>query len=195
MLKSNADFINAKDKLFFGDKKLSTGDRISRKVDSTEKPPSTSVTKCWSKKLTKYYPWQFKHNSIYFKRAQKSQIFLGYFFKQICWQELSKIAQSDHTDYPTCFPSTPTGARSLSAAPRACPASRAASGRTQRMIRIDPDPDIHRSRTRHIAADSRTSSCTETISKFKNRWKVVYCIYPHVFHLNQVTVYLIGVKI
>ena len=63
------------------------------------------------------------------------------------------------------------------------------------MIRIDPDPDIHRSRTRHIAADSRTSSCTETISKFKNRWKVVYCIYPHVFHLNQVTVYLIGVKI
>ena len=30
--------------------------------------------------------------------AQKSTIFLGYFWEQICCQELAKIAQSGHTD-------------------------------------------------------------------------------------------------
>ena len=33
-----------------------------------------------------------------FKVAQKSTILLGYFWKRICCQELSKIAQSGHTD-------------------------------------------------------------------------------------------------
>ena len=32
-----------------------------------------------------------------FKRAQKVNMHLGYFFKKICHQELSKIAQSGHT--------------------------------------------------------------------------------------------------
>ena len=38
-----------------------------------------------------------KQKSIFFKIAKKSPIFLVYFCKQICWQELSKIAQSGHT--------------------------------------------------------------------------------------------------
>ena len=36
----------------------------------------------------------------HFKIAQKSTIFLGYFWEWICCQELSKIAQSGHTDHP-----------------------------------------------------------------------------------------------
>ena len=36
------------------------------------------------------YPQQFLHYLIFFKMAQKSTIFLGYFCKQICCQELLK---------------------------------------------------------------------------------------------------------
>ena len=35
---------------------------------------------------------------MFFKRAQTVTVHLGYFWKNICSQELSKIAQSGHTD-------------------------------------------------------------------------------------------------
>ena len=35
---------------------------------------------------------------ILFKISQKAPIFLGYFCKQICCQELQQIAQSGHAD-------------------------------------------------------------------------------------------------
>ena len=63
-----------------------------------------TVTRFWGKKLPKCfhklpkkYPQRFLHELIFFKIAQKSTIFLGYFCKQICCRELSKIAQSGHT--------------------------------------------------------------------------------------------------
>ena len=34
---------------------------------------------------------------MFYKRAQKVTVHLGYFWKKICRQELSKIAQSGHT--------------------------------------------------------------------------------------------------
>ena len=37
------------------------------------------------------------HKSIYFKKAQKSPIFFGYFYTQNFRQELSNIAQSGPT--------------------------------------------------------------------------------------------------
>ena len=36
---------------------------------------------------------------VIFNSAQKVTVHLGYFWKKICSQELSKIAQSGHTDY------------------------------------------------------------------------------------------------
>ena len=54
------------------------------------------LPKCFQK-LPKKYPQQFVHYLIFFKTAQKSKIFLGYFWEQICCQELLKIAQSGHT--------------------------------------------------------------------------------------------------
>ena len=41
------------------------------------------------------------HKVILFNIAQKVTNVLGYFCKQICYQELSKIAQSGHTDGDT----------------------------------------------------------------------------------------------
>ena len=39
------------------------------------------------------------HKLTSYKIAQKSPILLGVRFKQICWQKLSKIAQSGHTGH------------------------------------------------------------------------------------------------
>ena len=73
-------------------------------LDQDNRYVPTSVTICWGKKLPKCfhklpkkYPSQFLHQIIYYKIAQKSTIFLGYFCEQISYQELSKIAQSGHT--------------------------------------------------------------------------------------------------
>ena len=38
------------------------------------------------------------HKMDVFKTPQKVNIYLGYFCKKVCHQELSKIAQSRHTD-------------------------------------------------------------------------------------------------
>ena len=53
----------------------------------------SSVTRCWSKKVAQLFPkvvlkQEFLRNFIFFKLAQKSSIFLGYFCWQICSQEL-----------------------------------------------------------------------------------------------------------
>ena len=39
----------------------------------------------------------------YFKQPKKLPEYLGYFCKQICWQEIQKIAQSGHTDDDPIF--------------------------------------------------------------------------------------------
>ena len=54
-----------------------------------------------SKSCRNNFHISFIHKLIYFKIARKTPIFLGYFCKQICWQELSKVAQSGHTGWPT----------------------------------------------------------------------------------------------
>ena len=44
-------------------------------------------------------PCNFSLAETYFKIAQKVAKYLSYFYKQICFKELSKIAQSGHTGY------------------------------------------------------------------------------------------------
>ena len=41
---------------------------------------------------------------MYFKASQKVIYYLGYFWEKICCQELSKIAQSGHTDHKARLP-------------------------------------------------------------------------------------------
>ena len=41
---------------------------------------------------------------MYFKTSQKVIYYLGYFWEKICCQELSKIAQSGHTDHKARLP-------------------------------------------------------------------------------------------
>ena len=62
------------------------------------------MTRCWGKKVAQMFPQltpknqqQFLHYLIFFKIAQKSAIFLDYFCKWNCCQELSKIVQFGHT--------------------------------------------------------------------------------------------------
>ena len=66
-----------------------------------------SVTRCWkrlfqnfSKKLPKRSPAVLWLKSDVFKIAQKVNKYLGNFCNIICCQELSKIAQSGHTELP-----------------------------------------------------------------------------------------------
>ena len=47
--------------------------------------------------MPKEMPQQFFHKVILFKIAQNIINVLGYFNKQICCQDLSKITQSGHT--------------------------------------------------------------------------------------------------
>ena len=50
-------------------------------------------------KVAKIISTAVLHLLIFFKIAQKSPIFMGYFCRQICCTERSKIAQSGHTGY------------------------------------------------------------------------------------------------
>ena len=67
----------------------------------------SSVTRCWSKKqpiflqkLPKKYPHKFNIKMQFFTIALNVAKYLGYFSKELFSQELSKIAQSGHTDLP-----------------------------------------------------------------------------------------------
>ena len=68
----------------------------------------TTYLNKWPKCLQKFPKQclqQFLHEVIFFKIALKSPILLGYFCKQICCQEVSKLAKSGHTEQKliNCF--------------------------------------------------------------------------------------------
>ena len=62
-----------------------------------------SVTRYWSKYIPQMFPKVAKYQGSFdikwwfSKKPKKSPMFWGYFWKQICCQELSKITQSGHT--------------------------------------------------------------------------------------------------
>ena len=73
-------------------------------INFRSKSFANSVTRCWSykvaqmlRKVAQNVATAVLHKVIFYKIAQKSPIFLGYFCKQIWCQEFLKIAQSGHT--------------------------------------------------------------------------------------------------